>query len=46
FAAFVLAVKRSGRAQQRGRADRCVSCGYDLKGNPFGDRCPECGTLA
>ena len=46
FAAFVLAVKRSGRAQQRRRADRCVACGYDLKGNPFGDRCPECGTLA
>ena len=46
LASFVLVVKRSDRAHQRRRADRCVTCGYDLKGNPFGDRCPECGTLA
>jgi len=46
FASFLLALKRSDRAQRRRRTDRCVTCGYDLKGNPFGDRCPECGTLA
>ncbi len=46
FASFVMVVKRSDLAHQRRRADRCVACGYDLKGNPFGERCPECGTLA
>ncbi len=45
FASFALVVNRSGRAHQRRLADRCATCGYDLKGNPFGDRCPECGTL-
>ena len=46
FASFVGLWKRKELAQQRRRADRCEACGYDLKGNPFGDRCPECGTLA
>ena len=46
FASFVMTLKRSNLAQQRRRADRCVTCGYDLRGNPFGERCPECGTLA
>ena len=46
FASFVGLRKRKGLERQRRRADRCESCGYDLKGNPFGDRCPECGTLA
>ncbi len=36
------------RAQQhvlrRRREDLCVNCGYTLQGNPFGERCPECGT--
>jgi hypothetical protein len=22
---------------------RCLGCGYDLRGTPAGDRCPECG---
>ncbi len=25
--------------------DRCVSCGYDLRGSVFSERCPECGAL-
>ncbi len=30
------------RQQMRSRADRCVKCGYHLKGNESGT-CPECG---
>jgi hypothetical protein len=24
---------------------QCLTCGYDLRGNASGDRCPECGSL-
>ncbi len=41
---FHVAEKRQRAAKSR-RADRCTSCGYDLQGNVFGERCPECGTI-
>jgi hypothetical protein len=26
------------------RANACLTCGYDLRGNPAATSCPECGT--
>jgi hypothetical protein len=49
--AYVLAVTlvplwwywRWRRRQLRSAANRCVSCGYDLRASP--ERCPECGAF-
>jgi hypothetical protein len=30
---------------QRTKSGRCAACGYDLRGNPFGGHCPECGAM-
>jgi hypothetical protein len=39
-------VRLRGRRRVRGwlAAGCCASCGYDLRGNPAGDKCPECGS--
>jgi hypothetical protein len=45
FAATILALMRGfhvARRHTRGRANRCVSCGYDLRGLTS-RACPECG---
>lgn len=34
---------RRDRMRRRGR---CAECGFDLRGNVFTDRCPECGALS
>ncbi len=31
------------RRRRRGRAGKCVQCGYDLAGLTSGSHCPECG---
>ena len=36
---------RHAERRQRYREGLCSACGYDLRGNQFGERCPECGTL-
>lgn len=41
---FISAGRHAGR-RQRHRAGLCTACGYDLRGNEFSERCPECGTL-
>ncbi len=41
---FISAGRHADR-HQRHRAGLCTACGYDLRGNQFGERCPECGTL-
>ena len=43
FGSFLATVQARQRVRQRRREDRCVTCGYTLQGNPFGERCPECG---
>ena len=30
---------------ERTKDGRCAACGYDLRGNPFGGHCPECGAV-
>jgi hypothetical protein len=37
-------VRREVRAERRRAENRCVACGYDLRGSP--GPCPECGTSA
>ena len=41
---FISAGRHADR-RQRYRQGLCTACGYDLRGNQFGERCPECGTL-
>jgi hypothetical protein len=36
---------RIARVRRRRRHGRCLACGYDLRGNPDGRRCPECGMI-
>ncbi len=45
FGWLFVAVGRSADERQRKREGLCTACGYDLRGNEFGERCPECGTL-
>lgn len=42
----VLKQHRGARQRQMVRKGRCPSCGYDLRGLEFAERCPECGNLA
>ena len=41
---FISAGRHAGR-RRRHREGLCIACGYDLRGNEFTERCPECGTL-
>lgn len=40
---IVLAVLPASRRWVRRARGRCETCGYDLRGNPSGGVCPECG---
>lgn len=35
----------TSKEERRHLRGQCVSCGYDLRGSDFSERCPECGTL-
>ena len=37
--------RRLERSVDRTRSGRCATCGYDLRGNPLGGHCPECGSV-
>jgi hypothetical protein len=41
---FANAQSRARRAQLRSEG-KCISCGYDMTGLEFNERCPECGEL-
>jgi len=41
---FRIAEKKQ-RVAQRRQSNRCATCGYDLHGSVFSERCPECGSL-
>lgn len=45
---FVVILVTGNRAARRAMLEaqgRCASCGYDLRGLEFNERCPECGDL-
>ncbi len=44
LAAIVLLGKRATVAQERAAQNKCLHCGYDLRGSRL--RCPECGVKA
>lgn len=45
FAYIFLSTGQFSKKQQREDMGLCAECGYDLRGNQFGERCPECGVL-
>lgn len=46
FGTKVRRARHVDRAEDRRRKNRCPTCGYDLTGLEFHERCPECGGLA
>ncbi len=42
LAAIASRARRNLRRERRARG-RCAACGYDVRGNPHGALCPECG---
>lgn len=45
FAYIFLSTGQFSRKLKREDMGLCAECGYDLRGNEFGERCPECGVL-
>ncbi|MDY7107530.1 MAG: hypothetical protein SYC29_02735 [Planctomycetota bacterium] len=45
FATMIMRAQHAARMADRLARGRCPSCGYDLRGLEFNERCPECGTL-
>ncbi len=43
--AAIVSAGRAAAQRRRAGTGRCAGCGYDLRGSPFGERCPECGVL-
>jgi len=41
---WLASIARRIRSRHREKRNKCVACGYDLRGSA--DRCPECGTIA
>ncbi len=41
---WLISRRRASKARELAQANRCPSCGYDLRATP--DRCPECGRAA
>jgi hypothetical protein len=51
FAVAARCAAVASRARVRARRERlaegrCSVCGYDLRGNPYGAQCPECGNVS
>ena len=45
FGALIARGKITARRAQLRAQGRCITCGYDLRGVEFSERCPECGEL-
>ncbi len=45
FVAFRLRIRGAMRAASRLNRGECPTCGYDVRGLEFSERCPECGSL-
>ena len=45
FIYIFLSTGKFSRKLDRQESGLCTECGYDLRGNQFGERCPECGVL-
>lgn len=46
FTPGLMALRRRLRVRSRHDANQCKACGYDLRGSPASDVCPECGLRA
>jgi hypothetical protein len=46
LALYLVHCRQQRVARDRHEAGLCVTCGYDLRGNPTAAACPECGAPA
>lgn len=45
FVVLIATGKRANKRNRLRRENKCLSCGYDLTGLEFNERCPECGEI-
>lgn len=45
LASLVVMARKLGRRDQLRAENKCITCGYDMTGLEFNERCPECGNI-